>query len=381
VSGLLIQDSGRSGKSLWTEDLVRRGVVAGIVLNPFDTPRVAAPRRPSADQILTRLGLVGGEVMFDPSTHAAVLPTSTNWDQYDGWDLWSGPRGDLSTTDRLNGHVVRVLDAQVGLGVQPIAPALSLDSSVGRGAEQALEMAGAARSQGDEVSLAIVGSDAFWSQGTLLDDYVGQIAQLRPGRVLLSVLRADLAYPPLAAAAAVAGLCRSIHSLSRRSEVIVLYSDWFGLPAVAAGASSIGTGWDVRQRVLAPDAFRLDTRTRIAAKRITHAGLFGVLKRPEAERLLRNDRVASIRLVPGAIPADGNPLWEHHLEVLAAAVRRVAGQADRRSASTWLRDQYVAALAEFARVDILARPLAAGSASWLGAVTAGLLAYMAGEGW
>lgn len=377
----MLQDSSRSGKRTWTLDLLQRGVAAGIALSPFATPKVAAPRRPSARDVVDSVYDEGGEVLFDPATHAVALPTTNKWEIYDGWDLWSGPRGDLSTADLRNDHVLRVLDAQAELGVSPIAPTLSLGTSTGLDAERSLYLAAAARSQGSDVGLSIVGTAAFWSQGRPLDDYVGQIAQLRPARVYLSVMRVDLGYPPQALAAEIEGVCRSVHSLSRRSEVVVQFADLLGLPALAAGASAIGTGWDLRQRILAPDAFRLTTTIRRTANRITYGGLLGVLKRVEAERLVRADRALSVRLVPGVLPGNGNPLWEHHLEVVAAEIAAVTGPADRQAASAALSTRYAAVRADFARVEGLARPLEAGAADWLAALALGLTNYMTGEGW
>ncbi len=290
-------------------------------------------------------------------------------------------RSDLSSSSRLNGHVLRTLGAQLDLGLPPVAPAVALVSSIGLDADRSLELASVARSQGNEVRLAIIGSGAFWSQGRVLDDYVGQIAQLRPAGVLISVVRPDLDYPPQALAAEITGLCRSVDSLSRRCEVVVQCSDLFGLPAMAAGASAIGSGWDLRQRILSAVAFQSGTTTRRTSHRITHAGLYGVLKRPEAELLLRNDRALSARLVPGVLPGNGNPLWERHLAILASEAAAIQALPDRRARASWLLGRYASALADFVRVDTLARPLSAGSARWLSAVKAGLEGYVAGEGW
>lgn len=377
----MLQDSGRPGKPLWTSTLLQRGDVSGILLSPFDTPTDTQPRRLGARDLIDRVTDAGGEVLFDPTTHGALLPSTSRWASYDTWDLWDGPRSDLSTQARLRGHVLRTLEVQLDLGLPPVAPALALASAVGLDADRSLEMATTARSQGNEVHLAIVGSGAFWSQGHLLDDYVGQIAQLRPAGVFFSVIRPDLDYPPQAMPAEITGLCRSVDSLSRRCDVIVQCSDLFGLPALAAGASAIGSGWDLRQRMLAPVAFQHGTTTRRTSHRVTHAGLYGVLKRPEAELLLRNDRALSVRLVPGAVPGNGNPLWERHLGVLALEASSIQALPDRRAKATWLLGRYTSALADFARVDVLARPLAAGSARWLSAVKTGLEGYMAGEGW
>jgi hypothetical protein len=381
VNGLLLQDSGRSGKSRWTTDTIARGEACGIILSPFTTPKEDRPREKSASQIIELVTSAGGTVVFDPTTHAALLPTTDAWTRYDTWDLWGSPRRDVSDKTRRQEHVRRALDAQTSLGLKPLAPTLDLDSSIGQNADVSLELATFARSHAGTVAMAIVGSGAFWAQGRLLDDYVGQIAQLRPAGVFLSVRRHEISYPPDALRAEIAGLCRSVYSLSRRCEVVVQFSDYFGLPAIAAGASAIGTGWDLRQRVLAPPAFRVDTTTRRTSSRITHSGLYGVLKRPEAELLRRANRAASLRLVPGVLPADGNALWEHHLHVLASTTALLLCQTNERTRSMWLRDQYRTALAEFAQVDRLVVRLHADSTKWLDAVSNGLGDFMIGEGW
>jgi hypothetical protein len=118
-----------------------------------------------------------------------------------------------------------------------------------------------------------------------------------------------------------------------------------------------------------------------ASKRITHGGLFGVLKRPEAERLLRVNRAASTRLVPGVLPGDGNALWQHHLQVLASTAALLLTHPDAQSRSLWLRSQYAAALAEFAQVERQAGRLEADSSKWLLAVSNGLDDFMTAEGW
>jgi hypothetical protein len=215
MSGLALQDSGRAGKAGWMAGVVQRGDAAGVILSPFMTPRVSRPREKSAAEVMGEVADAGGTVVFDPTTNAALMPTTNAWSRYDTWDLWSGRRADISSEPLWRDHVVRALDSQVALGVIPLAPTLDLDSSVGPNADTSLDFAAFARSQCDAVALSIVGSSAFWAQGRLLDDYVGQIAQLRPTAVFLSVRRADLSYPPDAVRAEVAGLCRSVYSLSK----------------------------------------------------------------------------------------------------------------------------------------------------------------------
>jgi hypothetical protein len=56
--------------------------------------------------------------------------------------------------------------------------------------------------------------------------------------------------PDLSDTAAFAGLCRTIHSLSERSRVILAHADLAGLIGVASGCDTIGSGWDRSMRIL-----------------------------------------------------------------------------------------------------------------------------------
>ncbi len=58
--------------------------------------------------------------------------------------------------------------------------------------------------------------------------------------------------PDLTATDAFAGLCRTVHSLSLRSRVIVGYGDFAALPAVAAGADTVGQWLGPRAADLRP---------------------------------------------------------------------------------------------------------------------------------
>jgi hypothetical protein len=97
VNGLLLQDSGRSGKSRWTTDTIARGEACGIILSPFTTPKEDRPREKSASQIIELVTSAGGTVVFDPTTHAALLPTTDAWTRYDTW-ICGVARGEMSVT-------------------------------------------------------------------------------------------------------------------------------------------------------------------------------------------------------------------------------------------------------------------------------------------
>ena len=278
-------------------------------------------------------------------------------------------------------HVKRAIGESQGLGLTPIAPTVVLESSASPEAAQALAMAADATSLAEKIGLAIVGTGSFWSQGRLLDDYVGQVAQLRPSVVMLTVMRSQLDYPPAAGRAEVSGLCRSVYSLSRRTEVIVQHSDLFGLPALAAGATAIGTGWDLRQRIAAETAYIAATRILRSGQRVTYRSLYGALRRRPAEALYARNRVLSDQLVPGPLPLGPLGHWEHHIGTLDLLATAATFQPQPRDRVVGLRAAYAAALAEFGRVDRLIQPRSPAAASWIQPVDAGLGDFASGEGW
>lgn len=53
------------------------------------------------------------------------------------------------------------------------------------------------------------------------------------------------------------GLMRTTFALSQDRPVRVAYGDLAALPAVAAGAEAVGTGWDMRQRICAYQDFQV----------------------------------------------------------------------------------------------------------------------------
>jgi hypothetical protein len=381
MSPLLLHDSGRSGKVGWAETAIRNGAALGMILTPFQTPRQAVPRRDSAANCRMAIEAVGGEVFFDPMTHGVFAPGANAFDVYDGWSLWPGQRG-VRTSSTLLGHVDRAVRRARELGVQLLSPTLSLDAPAGREAELAVEMA--ARSIQDEPAyISIVGSESFWSAGAALDAYVGELVSLRPAGWSVLVTRPALRQPtPGLDPAEVAGVCRTVHSLSRRgAPLIASHADLGGLPAVAAGATRLGSGWDLRHRVCAHDSFRSASGVRRAAQRVTHRGLLAWLKRDEAERLLAADAVTSRGLVQGTLPADFNAGWLHHLHCVSNRASRVAAAGSRQDRVNRLRSMYADARRSFIRVTAAAGPLEADQRQWIDPLAAGVEMYAAGEGW
>jgi hypothetical protein len=233
----------------------------------------------------------------------------------------------------------------------------------------------------DTAWLTLAGTSAFWATGAALDAYVGRLAQLRPAGFVLVVARPAIGCPaPGVTAEEVEGLCRTVRSLSVRVPVVVSHGDLAALPAMAAGATGLGTGWDLRQRVLGADAYQISTTIRRRGSRITHGGLLAVLKRREAEALRVRDAALSRQLVPGAHPTGGPAEWEHHVTLLNTVVNQITSRPAGRARAHEIQKLYSAADGAFRRVEGLIR-VQFGRAVWLDEVRDGVDRYAKAEGW
>ncbi|MBI3747446.1 MAG: hypothetical protein HY262_01150 [Chloroflexi bacterium] len=377
---LLLHDTGHNARTAWALTLLQDRVIEGIVLSAFDTPRTPLRRHWPASRVVEALQRAGGEVLLDVGTHAVTLPTTNRLDAYDTWELWPGARGDLGSAAGRQAHAERVVARQQDLGLAPIAPTVGIRDPLGPEAQTALDLLDRAQALDPAAIALVIGRPECWAAGLRLDDFVGQLVQREPQRVFLGVLRGSLDYPVSGVVAAeVEGICRTTQSLSLRSQVGVLQADFCGLPAVAAGATDLGTGWYLRQRLLAPDAFRTNTGTRRNSSRITHQGLMAVMKRREAEALLRRDAAMSSRLVPGRLPPD-NTLWRHHLErlrAIAVAVGSAGGLTDRVD---YLSAAYDTATVDFARARGLLGHLEFDESQWILPYRSGLADFALAEG-
>jgi hypothetical protein len=279
-------------------------------------------------------------------------------------------------------HAELVADVQESLGVALLAPTVCLEGPVGEDADLVIGVCAHMRSlAGSQTWIAsIVGVPSFWTAGRELDAFVGRVAMLRPSGVILSVLRGTGRYPWVDLTPdEVAGVCRTTRSLSRRMSVIIGRSDLAGLPAAAAGAAQVGTGWDLKQRVLSGELFRASPGIRRQSQRVTHSALMASLKRREAEQLRSGDRDLSRRLVPGALPLDANGHWRHHLEVMADLARTSGHGLNIGDRVARLQRAYGAAASDFAEVARLVRPLEAGDSQWVSPLADGLRLFAQSE--
>jgi hypothetical protein len=264
-----------------------------------------------------------GEALFDATTHAVFLPGTNKFDHYDTWGLWGAAGVGLDTDPRRVEHVERVFTRQVELDVPTLAPTLTLENPVGVAADQALRTAQLARGMDDECWQSLAGTRAFWKAGIDLDAYVGQLAALRSPCWVVTVVNHQVNdnVPDLEDVDAFVGLLRSVHSLSERSRVIVCHADYSGLPAVAAGAGSIGTGWDRSMRYFDPAHFQTgDPGIRIPASYVTQGGLASVLRRDTGDAIARLPGLPADEFRGGPMPIDDAEERIHHLGQVRAAV-------------------------------------------------------------
>lgn len=385
---VLIQDGRRGGHLGWACQAVIAGIASGVIISPFHTPRVTVPRHQSGAAVAAAVADIGGAAVFDPTTHARLLPGADDLAHYDTWQLW-GPSGvGLDTDNRRLEHLERVFERQHELSVPTLTPTLTLDSPIGLSAGYGFRTAQLGRGLVPDCYQSLAGRRSFWRSGPDLDAYVGRLTSLRAPVWVLTVVNDVVAdnIPDLADTDSFAGLLRTVHSLSQRSRVILCHADLAGLPAVAAGASDVGGGWDRGMRFFDPVSFRLSSPgIRIPASYVTQGGLGAVLRRDTGDAITR------LLGEPGAAPLRGGPMpvndtaeRTHHLRQLNTLVERVdAHAANRRDRIRDLRTFYQGALAAFdGLAPRLPRPTLPATlrARWLEQPNAALEAYAVAEG-
>jgi hypothetical protein len=380
---LFVEDTPRNNLAAWVSEAVALGTVSGAIVSPFSSPFVGNNYKPAAARVIGQLQDAGAEVWFDPATHALQMPGVGDFRYYDAWDLWGGARGDLGSSALQRDHVRRVLKLQSDLGVKPIGPGALQHATTGATSDLALSLAEAAIAERPDATVTIAGTPAFWSAEDDLDALVGSFAQLGATGWLLVVVRPTADLPVSAPPEEVAGLCRTARSLGQFGRVHVSHGDLAALPAVAAGAHSVGTGWDSRQRVCSYTSY--EARDPSAGgggwfKRPTLEGLVGFMPRRECERLGTQDPALAARLVPGPLHPDGpKEAFLHHAACLNRLIA-TASSGDFEARFRGLEGVYAAAEADW---PIAAAAAGTGSLSpqWIGPMLDGLRAYATSEGW
>lgn len=378
---VLVEDTARNCLAAWTERAVAAGTARGAVLSPFATPFHKTTYKQSGLQTAERLASANAEVWFDASTHSLQMPNVGDFRYYDEWNLWSGTRGVLQTDGDMRDHVQRVFAIQDALGARHLAPTILLHSPQSTTSQQALRLAQIAVSEDPDCYLTIAGDAALWAGGTALDAHVGALAQLDASGWFVGVARNIAVLPVPAEKAEVHGLCRTVRSLSDDGPVHVSHGDLSALPAVVAGASTIGTGWDPRQRVCAYASYVQRGATGDGGAwfvQCTVQGLVSLLGRADAQLLESQNQPLAARLLPGSVPPGPGENWDRHAGVLTQLITTMqpSGQTSYQFLSglyssaraDW--DQVVAAIGGTSRAD-----------AWLGELSAGLDLFAATEGW
>ena len=178
------------------------------------------------------------------------------------------------------------------------------------------------------------------------------------------------------------GLCRTTRALSEITPVHISHGDLAGLPAVAAGASTVGTGWDQRQRVCAYGHYGArdpDAGGGGWFQRPTLRGLLGLITVNDG--IVLNSRNPQLVSSLGGLPAPGaREAFDHHVATLSTIVDAIAAETAWEQKYRILAALYVAARAEWPRVR---QEVATShdSRHWIDGLAAGLDAYARTEGW
>jgi len=385
---ILVEDSPRNTVAKWSSEASDQGLIDGVIVSPFCTSTVTNGYKPTGEVLLQRLLDDGvANLWFDAGTHALQMPAAGDFRFYDTWDLWGGSRGNLNSTATQREHIRRVFHVQSNLDVPLLCPTVLLDNPVSQASQRSLEMAriglDIAQERGAPVFLTIAGSSTFWSAADSLDAHVGALAQLESDGWFLVQARYDASMPVPATANEVFGLCRTARSLGEDAFVHVSHGDFAALPAIAAGADSIGTGWDTRQRVCAYASYVERPPAGDGGgwfKRPSHRGLFGFLHRQHAELVATGDAALSRRLVPGVLPADAaQESFEHHAATLQALVDDLLSRGLRDRYEHLLRE-YNTAIDNWTDAANHAR-FPSDQNSWIIPFRDGLALYGAEEGW
>lgn len=379
---LLIEDTARNNLAAWTLEAVGGGLARGAVLSPFSTPRYSTNYKQSARETVRRLRDGGAEVWLDPETHALQMPAVGDFRYYDDWPLWGGQRGDLSSEANIRGHINAVFEEQDRLGVPHLAPTILLHSPQSTTSQRALRLAQIAVDVDPGCTLALAGDAAFWAGGAQLDAHVGALAQLEPRGWWLTVVRSLAVLPVPAITEEVHGLCRTARALAEDAGVHVSHGDLAAMPAVAAGATSVGTGWDPRQRVSAYASYEQRSTGGDGGqwfRQATLSGLLSLLTSADAGALAQQNNALASRLLPGQVPPGAKEAFLHHSEVLADIVTSLRAQPPHQAFAD-LRDRYVSARADW---PVVASALATRSRAdaWVTPLLDGHLLYGGTEGY
>lgn len=129
----LIEDSPRAFQAKWIVDAVMAGHAQGAVLTPWATPwhhRGGPGKKPGIRERAQELAGDAVPIWFDATTHALQMGGVGDFRYYDEFDLWGGPRGDLSTAANRDEHVRKVFDVQDSLAARHLGPTVLLHTGL-----------------------------------------------------------------------------------------------------------------------------------------------------------------------------------------------------------------------------------------------------------
>ncbi len=383
----LIEDSPRPFQAGWIAEANLAGAASGTVVTPWATPhrhRGGSGNKPGIANRVDEFKTAHVPYWFDATTHALQMPGVGDFRYYADYNLWGGPVGDLTENAYRREHVRRVFQHQNHLGAPILAPAPLLPSGLNNISTLALATARVALELESTAWLTIAGVSTFWSDGRDLDAHVGALAALAPAGWFISFVQPDNDLPPKLTADEVFGICRTVRALSEYAPVHISHGDFAALPAVAAGATTIGTGWDKRQRVVSyADYAPRPEGTGIASwyERPTLLGLLGTLEKSDGALLARQDPALAARL--GGLPTvpGPKPSFLHHVAQLDAAVRRIQNPDNSyKGRFDNLDAMYSCASTNWAAVRA-ATGIRDRSGTWVTPYHQGLRMYAQSEGW
>lgn len=383
-----IEDSPRSFQAKWIANAHSAGTATGAVLTPWASPyihRGGPGLKPGIGNRVQELRDAGVPVWFDATTHALQMPGVGDFRYYAEFNLWGGPIGDLTQDAYRREHVRRVFKHQTELGTPLVAPAPLLPSGLNNVSTLALETARVALELEPSSRLTIAGVGTFWSDGRDLDAHVGALAALAPNGWFISFVQPDNGLPPKLTADEVYGICRTVRALSEYAPVHVSHGDFAALPAVAAGATTVGTGWDKRQRVVSFTDYVARTESTGQAswyERPTLLGLLGTLDKKADGALLEQQDAALAAQLGGLPPVPGpKESFHHHVAQLDIAVRRIQGAGlSYRQRYDELDRMYIDAATNWAAVRA-ATGVRDQTSIWVTPYQQGLRMYGQSEGW
>ena len=383
----LIEDSPRPFQAGWIAEAHAAGTTSGAVITPWVSPlrhRGGSGNKPGIVNRIEDFSKAGVPYWFDATTHALQMPGVGDMRYYADYNLWGGPVGDLTQDAYRREHVGRVFKQQREVGAPYLAPAPLLPSGLNNVSTLALETAKVALELQSTARLTVAGVGTFWSDGRDLDAHIGALAALAPSGWFISFVQPDNGLPPKLTANEVFGICRTVRALSEYAPVHVSHGDFAALPALAAGATTIGTGWDKRQRVVAYTDYAARQESGGMAswyERPTVLGLLGTLEKADGALLEQQDPALATRL--GGVPTVPGPKssFLHHAAQLNAAVQRIRGSGPSyEQMYEQLDAMYSAASTNWATTRA-ATQMRDRSGTWVTPFQQGLRMYAQSEGW